>query len=120
MRSLPSEAAVIPLPRPETTPPVTNIYLVGTVVYAGVLELTGYTVIIDHGFGLKTWYWHMSENSVQTGAVVKRGDVVGKTGKTGFTSQNGVHLGMSVCDVFVSPYATWSDGDWKDVPLYTK
>ena len=92
----------------------------GTVVYAGVLELTGYTVIIDHGFGLKTWYWHMSENSVQTGAVVKRGDVVGKTGKTGFTSQNGVHLGMSVCDVFVSPYSTWADGDWKDVPLYNK
>ena len=91
----------------------------GTVVYAGVLELTGYTVIIDHGFGLKTWYWHMSENTVKVGEVVKRDDVIGKTGKTGFTNQNGVHIGMSVCDVFVSPYATWSDGDWKDVPLYS-
>lgn len=91
----------------------------GTVAFAGILELTGYTVIIDHGFGLKTWYWHMSETSVQVGDVVKRGDAVGKTGKTGFTNQNGVHLGMSVCDVFVSPYSTWADGEWKDVPLYT-
>ena len=92
----------------------------GTVVFAGVLELTGYTVIIDHGFGLKTWYWHMSENTVKEGDFVERGDTIGKTGKTGFTSQNGVHLGMSVCDVFVCPYSTWVDGDWKDVPLYTK
>ncbi len=91
----------------------------GTVAFAGVLELTGYTVIIDHGFGLKTWYWHMSETSVKVGDTVKRGDIVGKTGKTGFTNQNGVHLGMSVCDVFVSPYSTWVDGTWKDVPLYT-
>lgn len=92
----------------------------GTVVYSGILELTGYTVIIDHGFGLKTWYYHMSEASVKAGDTVKRGDTVGKTGKTGFTNQNGVHMGMSVCDVFVSPYATWSDGTWQDVPLYTK
>ncbi len=91
----------------------------GTVVYSGILELTGYTVIIDHGFGLKTWYYHMSEASVKVGDTVKRGDSVGKTGRTGFTNQTGVHMGMSVCDVFVSPYATWSDGVWRDVPMYT-
>lgn len=90
----------------------------GVVVYAGITELTGYTVVIDHGFGLKTWYYHMSENTVKVGDEVKRGDVIGKTGKTGLTSHNGVHIGMSVCDVFVSPYATWSDGEWKDVPMY--
>ena len=89
-------------------------------MFSGVLELTGYTVIIDHGFGLKTWYWHMSKNTVQVGDVVKRGDAVGKTGKTGLTDQNGVHIGMSVCDVFVSPYATWIDGAWSDVPMYSK
>lgn len=92
----------------------------GTVVYAGILELTGYTVVIDHGFGLKTWYWHMSENTVKAGDTVNKGDIIGKTGRTGFTNQNGVHIGMSVCDVFVSPYSTWSDGDWADVPLYSK
>lgn len=92
----------------------------GVVVYAGVLELTGYTVIIDHGFGLKTWYWHMSETAVEAGQTVARGDVIGKTGRTGFTNQNGVHMGMSVRDVFVSPYATWSDGTWADVPMYSK
>ena len=92
----------------------------GTVVFSGVLELTGYTVVIDHGFGLKTWYYHMSEVSVNEGDVLKKGDTIGKTGKTGLTNQNGVHIGMSVCDVFVSPYATWSDGEWKDVPLYSK
>lgn len=62
----------------------------------------------------------MSETSVEVGNTVKKGDTVGKTGKTGFTNQNGVHIGMSVCDVFVSPYATWTDGEWKDVPLYSE
>ena len=90
----------------------------GVVVYSGIMELTGYTVIIDHGFGLKTWYYHMSEASVKEGATVKRGDVIGKTGKTGLTSQNGVHIGMSVCNVFVCPYSTWSDGAWQDIPMY--
>ncbi len=92
----------------------------GTVVYSGILELTGYTVVIDHGFGLKTWYYHMAETTVKEGDTVAKGDTVGKTGKTGFTNQNGVHVGMSVCDVFVAPYATWSDGNWSDVgiPMY--
>lgn len=90
----------------------------GVVVYSGIMELTGYTVVIDHGFGLKTWYYHMSEATVKEGAAVARGDVIGKAGKTGLTSQNGVHIGMSVCDVFVCPYATWSDGVWRDVPMY--
>lgn len=92
----------------------------GTVVFSGILELTGYTVVVDHGLGLKTWYYHMLETSVEVGSTVKKGDAVGKTGKTGFTNQNGVHIGMSVCDVFVSPYPTWADGEWKDVPLYSK
>ena len=60
----------------------------------------------------------MSEASVKEGATVKRGDVIGKTGKTGLTSQNGVHIGMSVCNVFVCPYSTWSDGAWQDIPMY--
>ena len=92
----------------------------GTVVFAEPLLLTGYTVIIDHGFGLYTWYWHLSDIKVNVGDTVARGDTVGLSGGTGFTNQNGYHLGMSVGNVFVSPYPTWEDGAWKDVPFYTE
>lgn len=93
----------------------------GVVEFAGILEISGYTVIIDHGFGLKTWYCHMSECTVAPGDTVSREDVVGKTGNTGFTNQNGVDFVMTVCGEYVSPYPTWADGAWVDlngVPLY--
>jgi len=93
----------------------------GTVVLAEPIELTGYTVIIDHGFGLYTWYCNLAEISVKVGDTVKREDPVGIAGQTGFTSHNGVFMAMTVCGEFVCPYSTWVDGDWKTgVPMYTK
>ena len=41
------------------------------------------------------------------GDSVTKGTAVGKTGKTGFTKDNGVHVGMTVFDVPVSPYPAW-------------
>ena len=79
------------------------------VQFAGYTELGGNTIVIEHGYGLKTWYCHLSELKVSVGATVTKGDVIGVVGKTGFTNQNGVHFGMSVFDVAVSPYAAQFD-----------
>lgn len=81
----------------------------GVVQFAGYTELGGNTIVIEHGYGLKTWYCHLSELKVSVGATVTKGDVIGVVGKTGFTNQNGVHFGMSVFDVAVSPYAAQFD-----------
>ncbi len=82
----------------------------GKVVYAGVLDYTGNMVVIDHGMGLKTWYYNMGSYSVEVGDMVARGDQIGTCGDTGFApSGNGAHIAMSVGAQFVCPYDTWAD-----------
>lgn len=76
----------------------------GVVVYVGTLSLSGRTVVIDHGFGLKTLYAHLSSNTVSEGDVVAQGDIIGVVGATGFTAGTNLHFGTYVFDVPVSPY----------------
>lgn len=75
----------------------------GTPVYAmnsGVVRLVrefrnyGNTIIIDHGQGLLTLYLHLSEFAVQQGDTVQKGDIIGKSGQTGYA--NGAHLHLSI------------------------
>ncbi len=81
----------------------------GEVVYVGSLDYTGNIVVIEHGYGLKTWYYNLDSVSAAVGDIVERGTVIGKTGSTGFTGITGAHIAMSVGSVFVSPYDTWQD-----------
>lgn len=90
----------------------------GSVAYIGETSITGKIVIVEHGYGLKTVYCHLSEISVSVGDVIEKGGVVGKCGETGFTNTAGFYFGMYVGDVAVCPYATWHDGDWKTVPFH--
>ncbi len=75
----------------------------GTPIYAtgdGVVEkngrMSGYgiVVVINHGYGYKTVYAHLSKASVKTGEKVKRGNVIGKLGRTGIAT--GPHLHYEV------------------------
>ncbi len=83
----------------------------GEIIYAGFLDYSGYTVVIEHGYGLKTWYAHLSGTDVKVGDVVKQGDVIGKAGNSGFTATEGVHIGMTIFDVPVCQYALWKNSD---------
>jgi Membrane proteins related to metalloendopeptidases len=77
---------------------------VGTPVYAtgdGVIEAVafdffgyGNCIVIDHGFGYRTMYAHLSSVSVIEGMKVKRGDMIGESGKSGRAS--GAHLHYEV------------------------
>ena len=51
----------------------------------------GKHVIIDHGYGYKTLYAHMSQIDVRRGQKVKRGDVIGLVGNTGISSAPHLH-----------------------------
>ncbi len=82
----------------------------GEVVYASSDCLyAGNMVVIEHGYGLKTWYYNLGSIDVSVGDTVARGDKIGTTGQTGFTGEVGAHIAMSVGSTFVSPYDTWQD-----------
>lgn len=76
----------------------------GKVLFAQFLQLTGNTVIIEHGNGLKSWYYHMSAIDCKPGELLKKGDPVGKVGTTGFSTGNHLHFAMSVNDVYTNPW----------------
>jgi len=55
----------------------------GVVINAENHSGYGRLVVIDHGFGITTWYAHLSSFSAIPGARVKRGEVIGYTGISG-------------------------------------
>ncbi|MFN3813952.1 MAG: M23 family metallopeptidase [Aquificaceae bacterium] len=83
----------------------------GMVVFTGSLGIYGNTVVIDHGFGLMSLYGHLSEILVKEGKFVKKGEIIGKTGKTGLALGDHLHFGILVHGVEVNP-VEWLDKRW--------
>ena len=70
----------------------------GEVIFVGEFTLTGKTVIVEHGFGLKSLYAYLGEVSVAVGDIVKTGDVIGAVGTTGFTSAMASSTGFTLTE----------------------
>lgn len=69
-----------------TAPMRTEIYATGNGRVVEVARLHrgyGNMIIIDHGYGYRTLYAHMSKFNVRPGQLVKRGEVIGFVGNTG-------------------------------------
>jgi len=66
----------------------------GVVQEARIRGGYGKYVKINHSYGYKTLFLHMSQLNVKKGQMVKRGDILGKSGSTGRTS--GPHLHYEV------------------------
>jgi murein DD-endopeptidase MepM/ murein hydrolase activator NlpD len=64
----------------------------------------GRLVVVDHGFGITTWYAHLSAFSAIAGARVKRGEVVGYTGISGRSTGPHVHYEVRVNNAPVNPW----------------
>ena len=54
----------------------------GTVVYAGTLALTGNTVVVDHGGGVRSYLFGLASIGTQKGAAVAQGDPLGTSGES--------------------------------------
>lgn len=63
----------------------------GRIDFAGRRTGYGLTVEIDHGFGYRTIYAHLSKINVKEGQKIKRGDLIAKSGNTGLSSGPHVH-----------------------------
>ncbi|MFL0079724.1 M23 family metallopeptidase [Tenacibaculum maritimum] len=76
-----------------TAPTGTQIYASGngTVIKAARSSTFGNVVYIDHGYGYKTIYAHMSKIVARKGQKVKRGDLIGYVGNTGRSAAPHLH-----------------------------
>ncbi|PYP88455.1 MAG: M23 family peptidase [Candidatus Angelobacter sp. Gp1-AA117] len=83
----------------------------GKVVYAAPLGIYGNCIVVDHGYGLQSIYGHLSEIGVHEGDMVKRGQVMGKSGMTGMAGGDHIHFSMQLEGVQIDPKEWW-DAHW--------
>jgi murein DD-endopeptidase MepM/ murein hydrolase activator NlpD len=75
----------------------------GTVVIAGWSNSAGNWVVINHGNGIVTKYMHHSALCVSAGQRVTKGQQIGMTGTTGWSSGIHLHYQVEVNGVPVNP-----------------
>jgi murein DD-endopeptidase MepM/ murein hydrolase activator NlpD len=73
------------------------------VVLADQLFVRGNAVVIDHGRGVLTGYWHMQVIKVKVGERVGTGQMLGEVGTTGLSTGPHLHWEMRVNGVAVDP-----------------
>jgi murein DD-endopeptidase MepM/ murein hydrolase activator NlpD len=77
----------------------------GVIVEAdSVLSGYGRLIVIDHGFGVSTWYGHLSAFKTQVGEHVKAGDVIGLEGQSGRSTGPHLHYEVRIYNTPVNPW----------------
>ncbi len=75
----------------------------GLVVLAEPLQVRGNAVLIDHGGGVFSGYWHLTDITVSAGQAVQAGDLLGHVGTTGLSTGNHLHWELRVNGFAVDP-----------------
>lgn len=75
----------------------------GTVVFADEMFFEGNAVFIDHGDGLISMYFHLSDIKVQAGQEVKKGETLGREGATGRSTGPHLWFGVRWHDARINP-----------------
>jgi hypothetical protein len=83
-----------------TAPRGTPVYATGNGIVSRKATPSGYgiTILLDHGFSYETLYAHLSKSAVKPGQRVKRGQLIGYVGNTGFSMGSHLH------------YEVWKNG----------
>ncbi len=76
----------------------------GKILFSGYLQMSGNTVIVDHGCGVMSLNLHMDSLNVETGDFVEQGDVIGAVGETGFATGPHLHYALFVGGHAVNPW----------------
>jgi hypothetical protein len=74
----------------------------GRVAFAGVLNLRGNYILIDHGYGIYSGYAHLSVVHVTRGQTISAGQIIGQVGSSGRSGGAHFHWEMVV------------NGEWVD------
>lgn len=86
-------------------PKGTPVYATGNAVVSEARWRNGYGELIElnHGFGYKTRYGHLSKMYVKEGDSVTRGQVIGEVGNTGVSTSSHLHYEVRFRDNTVNP-----------------
>ena len=76
----------------------------GVVELAEFLQLTGYTIIVEHGGGLKSYFYHMDSVNVKAGDMIIPGQEIGKVGTTGFSTGPHLHYEVKIGRRSLDPF----------------
>jgi murein DD-endopeptidase MepM/ murein hydrolase activator NlpD len=77
----------------------------GRIVLVGNFFFHGKAVVIDHGWGLYTMYFHLSEVDVAEGDLVGKSYVIGLAGSTGRATGPHLHWGVRLGGARIDPFA---------------
>ena len=75
----------------------------GRVVLAEFQKVRGGIVILDHGLGLHTAYFHQSRIQAKVGDILEAGDLIGYVGTTGLSTGPHLHWEMRIGSVGIDP-----------------
>lgn len=85
----------------------------GTVVLAEPLYVRGNAIVLDHGMGVYSGYYHLSLIEVSAGEQVHQGQKLGEVGSTGLSTGSHLHWDVVVAGINVDGLA-WKEltGNW--------
>jgi murein DD-endopeptidase MepM/ murein hydrolase activator NlpD len=75
----------------------------GVVALVSQLFFSGKSIILDHGWGLFSMYFHLSETLVKEGDRVGKGNLLGRVGSTGRSTEPHLHWGIKINGARVDP-----------------
>jgi murein DD-endopeptidase MepM/ murein hydrolase activator NlpD len=75
----------------------------GVVVLAEPLTVRGNGIVIDHGWGIFSGFYHLSSIDVSVGQSVKQGDFIGRVGNTGLSTGAHLHWDVRIRSLNVDP-----------------
>ncbi len=76
----------------------------GTVLFADHLQLTGYTIVIAHGGGVKSMFYHMNSIDVAPGDRVTAGQKIAEVGTTGYSTGPHLHYEVKIGSQSIDPF----------------
>jgi len=77
----------------------------GKVIMVGDFYFNGNSIVIDHGLGLFSMYFHLSKINVKEGERVKKGEIIGEVGKSGRATGPHLHWGVRLNGARVNPFS---------------
>lgn len=76
----------------------------GKVVFRDEFFFSGKSIVLDHGGGLYTMYFHLADFRVEEGSQVRKGDLIGWAGMTGRVTGPHLHWGVRLNGARVDPF----------------